>query len=471
MGFAQEPGAWARAAISGACHDSVWLAGPERPPARAPVESAVDTDLLVIGGGFSGLWTALIAKEREPDRDVVLVEGRRIASAATGRNGGFVAASITHGAANGIERWPHDYGQLHRLGQANLAGIETTIDRYRIDCGYVRAGELDVACEPYQLTHLAEHVAALRRYGIEHEMLDAEQTRALVNSATYVGSAIDPDVGTVDPARLAWGLAAAAASLGVRIFEGTEVTEVHREGASLLAHTAGGRIRARRIALGTAAHLPLLRRIKHFVIPVFDHVVATAPLPADVLAEIGWAGRQGIGDSGNQFHYYRLTPDNRILWGGYDAVYARGERPGSSLERDDFLSARLVQHLHDTFPQVRDVPIEYQWAGAIDTCSRFSGFWGKAFAGQLVYGLGYTGLGVGASRFGAEVMLDLADGLNTERTRLRMVSSKPLPFPPEPIKSIGINITRASLARADAEDGRRNMWLRTLDRVGLGFDS
>ena len=204
MGFAQEPGAWARAAISGACHDSVWLAAPERPPARAPVESAVDTDLLVIGGGFSGLWTALIAKEREPDRDVVLVEGRRIASAATGRNGGFVAASITHGAANGIDRWPHDYGQLHRLGQANLAGIETTIDRYRIDCGYVRAGELDVACEPYQIAHLAEHVAALRRYGIEHEMLDAEQTRALVNSPTYLGSAIDPDVGTVDPARLAW---------------------------------------------------------------------------------------------------------------------------------------------------------------------------------------------------------------------------------------------------------------------------
>jgi glycine/D-amino acid oxidase-like deaminating enzyme len=471
VGFAPEPGSWARAAITGARHDPLWLADPARPAARASLDTDTDTDLLVVGGGFSGLWTALIAKERDPDRDVVLLEGRRIASAATGRNGGFVAASITHGAANGIDRWPHDYGQLHRLGLANLSAIEATIDRYRIDCGYLRSGELDVACEPYQVAHLADHVAALRRYGIEHQLLDTEQTRALVNSPTYVGSAIDPDVGTVDPARLAWGLAHAAASLGVRIYEGTEVTEVRRAGASLAAATAGGRIRARRIALGTAAHQPLLRRITHFVIPVFDHVVATAPLPEDVLAAIGWAGRQGIGDSGNQFHYYRLTPDNRIVWGGYDAVYSRGERPGSNLERDDFLSARLVQHLHDTFPQVRDVPIEYLWAGAIDTCSRFSGFWGKAFAGQLVYGLGYTGLGVGASRFGAEVMLDLADGLNTERTRLRMVTSKPLPFPPEPIKSIGINVTRASLAKADAEDGRRNLWLRTLDRVGLGFDS
>ena len=189
------------------------------------------------------------------------------------------------------------------------------------------------------------------------------------------------------------------------------------------------------------------------------------------MAGIGWTGRQGVGDAGNQFHYYRLTDDNRLLWGGYDAVYARGERPGSSLEHDDFLTARLVQHMHDTFPQLVDVPVEYTWAGAIDTCSRFTAFWGTAHSGQVAYVAGWTGLGVGASRFGADVLLDLLAGADTERTRLRMVRGKPLPFPPEPMRQWVIDLTRNSLARADERGGERDLWLRTLDRLGLGFDS
>jgi glycine/D-amino acid oxidase-like deaminating enzyme len=278
-------------------------------------------------------------------------------------------------------------------------------------------------------------------------------------------------VGLVDPTKLGWGLAAAAESLGVRIFEHAEVTDIRRAGAQLELTTPAGRLRAARVALTTAAHQPLLRRIALYVVPVFDHVVVTAPLPDDVLAAIGWEGREGIGDSGNQFHYYRLTADNRILWGGYDAVYQRGERPGSSLERDDFLTARLVQHLHDTFPAVAEVPIEYAWAGAIDTCSRFSAFWGQAYSRQLAYVAGFTGLGVGASRFGADVLLDLLAGEHTERTALDMVNSAPLPFPPEPARQLVIDLTRRSIAAADANLGQRNLWLRTLDRLGLGFDS
>lgn len=135
------------------------------------------------------------------------------------------------------------------------------------------------------------------------------------------------------------------------------------------------------------------------------------------------------------------------------------------------MTARLVQHLHDTFPSVAQVPIEFAWAGAIDTCSRFSAFWGQAYSGRLAYVAGYTGLGVGASRFGAEVLLDLLWDEDTERTGLDMVRRKPLPFPPNPLRQLGINLTRRSLASADARQGRRNLWLRTLDRAGLGFDS
>ena len=235
--------------------------------------------------------------------------------------------------------------------------------------------------------------------------------------------------------------------------------------------TYSGRIETLRVALTTAAHAPLLKRLNAYVVPVFDHVVVTAPLPADVRAAIGWQNRQGIGDAGNQFHYYRLTEDDRILFGGYDAVYQAGERPGSHLERDDELTARLVEHLYETFPQVAETPIEYAWAGAIDTCSRFSAFWGTAYDRRVAYSVGFTGLGVGASRFGADVVLDLLLREDTERTRLKMVRSKPLPFPPGPIRQFGIDMTRRSLAKADEQEGKRDLWLRTLDRLGLGFDS
>ncbi|MCB9412847.1 MAG: FAD-dependent oxidoreductase [Actinobacteria bacterium] len=471
MPFAQAPGPGAYASLRDVRHESFWLAQPDRPAARAPAEGALEADLVVVGAGLSGLWTALRAKERTPELDVVLLEGDRIANAASGRNGGFLASSITHGYINGLQRWPHEFPTLYRLGLANFDEIAATIERYGIDCDFTAAGELDVATEPYQLEGLVEHRDHLSAAGVTLDLLDSEQTRALVNSPTYLGGLLDPHVGLVDPARLSWGLAEAAESLGVRIFEHTEVTGIERAGASLRLSTLGATLTTPRVALTTAAHQPLLRRISAYVVPVFDHVVMTAPLPPEVSEQIGWQGRQGVGDSGNQFHYYRLTADDRILWGGYDAVYKKGERPGSSLERDDFLTARLVQHLHDTFPQVAEVPIEYAWAGAIDTCSRFSAFWGQAYSGQLAYVAGFTGLGVGASRFGADVLLDLLLGERTERTELDMVGSKPLPFPPEPARQVVIDLTRRAISAADAQQGRRNLWLRTLDRLGLGFDS
>lgn len=471
MPFATTASPQGRAALAHASHEPFWLTHPDRPQARPALEGVTTADLVVVGAGLSGLWTAVRAKQRRPELDVVLLEGGRIAQSASGRNGGFVASSITHGYPNGIERWPDEFSDLYRLGVANLRGIEATIAEYGIDCGYRRTGELDVATEDYQVAGLREHAAMGVEHGVPLELLDTEALRSEVNSPTYRAAVFDPEVGIVDPARLSWGLARAAESLGVRLFENTPAARLQRSGAGMSVHTYTGRIDAAHVGLTTAAHTPLLRRLNSYIVPVFDHVVVTAPLPGDVLADMGWAHRQGIGDSGNQFHYYRLTDDNRVLFGGYDAVYQAGERPGSHLERDDELTARLVTHLHETFPQTIGVPIEYTWAGAIDTCSRFSAFWGTAYDGRVGYSLGFTGLGVGASRFGADVMLDLLLGEDTERTKLKMVRSKPMPFPPNPIRQIGIDLTRRSLAKADEQQGHRDLWLKTLDRLGLGFDS
>jgi glycine/D-amino acid oxidase-like deaminating enzyme len=442
---------------------SFWLDTPDRPAPRTALSAPTDCDLAVVGGGYTGLWTALLAKERNPDRDVVLLESDRIGWAASGRNGGFCAASLTHGEANGRSRFAAEYDRLDQFGQQNLDAIEQTVARYGIDCDFRRTGELSVATEQYQ-------VDDLRAAG--GEFLDRDAVRAQVDSPTYLAGSWDRHrTALLDPARLAWGLAAAAESLGVRIVENTPVRALESDGAAMVLVTPGGRVRAAQVALGTNAFPTLLRRLRLYTVPVYDYVLMTEPLTPDQLAAIGWTNRQGVGDSANQFHYYRLTADNRILWGGYDAVYYFGRQVRARFDQRPPTFARLAEHFFTTFPQLRGLRFSHRWGGAIDTCTRFCAFFGTGYAGRVAYALGYTGLGVGSTRFGADVMLDLLTGRPTERTALQMVRTRPLPFPPEPLAFAGIELTRRSLARADRNDGQRNLWLRSLDRLGLGFDS
>ena len=225
------------------------------------------------------------------------------------------------------------------------------------------------------------------------------------------------------------------------------------------------------VVLGTNVFPSLVRRVRPFVVPVYDYAIVTEPLTDAELASIGWENRQGIGDSANQFHYYRLTADNRILFGGYDAVYYFGGRVKPSYDTRRATFDLLADHLDATFPQLGGVRLTHAWGGAIDLCGRFCAFFGTAHRGQVAYAAGFTGLGVGATRFAGQVMLDLLSGQETERTATRMVRTKPPPFPPEPLAWLGVQATRASIKAADRHQGRRNLWLRSLDRLGLGFDS
>jgi glycine/D-amino acid oxidase-like deaminating enzyme len=464
-------------ALAGARQVPFWLdqPGASRPEAEPALAARTIAELAVVGGGFTGLWTALQAKEADPGRDVVLLEGRRIAWAATGRNGGFCSASLTHGLANGHDRFPDELSELERLGRRNLDEIEKTIARYQIDCDFVRSGELAVATQPWQADSLRETAALADRLGCSQRLLTADAVRAEVNSPGYLAGLWDTaGCAIVDPARLAWGLRQACLDAGVRIYERTPVlgvTEEPGKSGRLNLTTPAGQVSARRVALATGVFSPLLRRLRSYLIPVYDYVLVTEPLTAGQLASIGWRNRQGVADSGNQFHYYRLTGDNRILWGGYDAIYYYGGKTTAAQDQRPATFARLASHFYATFPQLEGVSFSHKWGGVIDTCSRFCAFFGTARAGRLAYAAGYTGLGVGASRFGARVLLDLLGGEPTELTELKMVRTKPIPFPPEPVRSAGVQLTRWSLARADERGGRRNLWLRALDRAGLGFDS
>ncbi|MGO8958580.1 MAG: NAD(P)/FAD-dependent oxidoreductase [Streptosporangiaceae bacterium] len=462
-------------ALAGARPVPFWLDQQGAPARLPPLRGRVKSDLAVVGGGFTGLWTALLAKEADPGRDVVLVEAGPAAGAATGRNGGFCAASPTHGLANGLDRFPAELATLERLGTRNLDEIEKAVGRYRIDCDFTRSGELSVATSEWQLAGLRQAAQAAAQLGGGHRLLAAPEVRAQLNSPTYLGGLWDTSgCAIVDPARLAWGLRQACLGAGVRIFEDSRVNVITEEpgpAAPLNLVTATGAVTSRRVALATGAFSPLVRRLRYYLIPVYDYVLVTEPLSSDQLESIGWRARQGVGDSGNQFHYYRLTQDNRILWGGYDAVYYYGSKITSRQEQRPATFRMLAEHFYQTFPQLQDVTFSHTWGGAIDTCSRFCVFFGTARARRLAFAAGYTGLGVGASRFGAQVMLDLLGGEPTELTELELVRTRPVPFPPEPARSLGVQLTRWSLARADRHEGRRNLWLRTLDRFGLGFDS
>jgi glycine/D-amino acid oxidase-like deaminating enzyme len=470
--FRNHPGPDAIASLADTRHSVYWLDRPERPAAAPPLVGSERTDLLVVGAGFTGLWAALLAKQADPGRDVVLVEGGRAADGASGRNGGFVASSLTHGFSNGMERWPDDMPALLRLGRENLDAIEKAISDHGIECDFIRSGELDVALEPHQLEGLSRHASAAAAMGEDVTLLSARDVRARLDSPAFLGASLDRDgVALVDPARLAWGLRRACIEAGVRVFERSPILGIATRDGQVEATSREGVVVADRVALATNAYPPLLRRLSHYVVPVYDYVLVTEPLTDQQWAAIGWSGREGVSDSGNQFHYFRTTQDGRILWGGYDAIYNAHNGFGPKYDHNRESYGRLAEHFLQTFPQLAGIRFSHAWGGAIDTCSRFSAFWGTAHGGRVGYVAGYTGLGVGASRFGAATMLDLIDGRTTEATQLEMVRSKPLPFPPEPIRSWGIGLTTSALQKADAQGGRRNLWLRTLDRIGLGFDS
>ncbi|MGE4424904.1 MAG: FAD-dependent oxidoreductase [Solirubrobacteraceae bacterium] len=472
-----------RARYAGSHLGSFWLdpvsGVPDAPP-RDPLDADTTADLLIVGGGYTGLWAALHAKADDPDRDVLLLEAGRCGHAASGRNGGFCVASLTHGVENGQARFAGELPRLERLGLENHAGLIADLARHHIDAELEETGELGVAPDPTDTAWIAEGAALLRELGHDVVALDAEAVRAELDSPVLHGGLWDrTGAALVHPGKLAVGLRATALRLGVRIHEETAVTGLQVHGAGVRA-TAVPRapvtVTARRVVLAAGAHLggageprpvPAVRRR---IAPVWDHVLVTEPLTPGQRDRIGWRNRQGVGDVANLFHYFRLTADDRILWGGYDAVWRRGGPVDDRHEDHDPTYARLAQHFAVAFPQLDDVRFSHRWGGAIDTCSRFSAFFGTSHEGRVAHAVGYTGLGVAATRFGARVALDLLDGRATEATRTRYVRTRPMAFPPEPARTAAIRLVQNRMLAADRR-GRQGPFLRLLARIGLGFDS
>lgn len=450
----------------------LWTDTPDRPAHADPLDGDDSADLVIVGGGYTGLWAALRSLESQPSRSVILIDSGTVAGQASGRNGGFVSASLTHGLANGLSRFGRDLDRTLDAGRDNFDGFVSDVRRLGVDARLEVNGALDVATEPWCVPEVLAYVELARSHGEDVELLDADGVRALVDSPTFLaGSWIRSGEALVDPARLGWGLADAVRRLGGRIFEGTTMTGLTRHGAGVAVATDRGRITAGAVVLGTNAFRSPIGAINRRIVPVYDHVLATEPLTPDQLASIGWAGRQGLSDTTNQFHYSRLTDNGRILWGGYDAVFHNWARIDEAFEDRPDTFRTLAAHFLTTFPQLEGIRFTHRWAGVIDTSTRFSVSFGTALDGRVAYAVGYTGLGVGATRFGGRTCVDLLYRPEDPVLDLDLVRRAPIPFPPEPIRTAGIQLTRRAIARADANGGRRGPWLRLLDRLGLGFDS
>jgi glycine/D-amino acid oxidase-like deaminating enzyme len=467
-----------------ACHHwrvvdpiSYWLrdaapADDADPPLAAGQRTAVD--VAIVGAGFTGLWTAIALTDTDPTLRVAVLEMETVGFGASGRNGGFCESSLTHGLANGARHFPDEVAQLEQEGADNLRELIAFTRDHGIDCDLEETGVLALADQAWQVDEFRAWVDEAAEHGEHLEFLDREAARAEVHSPLWHAGVYRPpgrDV-LLDPAKLCRGIARVARDRGVRIHERTRVTRLARRAGGVRLTTDDGTVlEAAYVVVATSAYSGWLGRLSSTFVPVYDYVLVSEPLTPDQRASIGWRRRQGLSDGNNQFHYFRLTADDRILWGGYDAIHHRGSRVGPELDRRPESFARLEAQFFRAFPQLDGLAFPFRWGGAIDTTSRFTVTFGRLLGGRVVYALGYTGLGVGASRWAGGVVRDFLLRPDEDRLRLRLVSSPPIPFPPEPLRSFAIDTVRHELDRADRNGGRRSLVLRTLDAIGVGFDS
>ena len=439
-----------------------------------PPDSDGVADVVVVGAGFTGLWTGLALTETDPALQVVVLEAETVAFGASGRNGGFCEASLTHGLANGIRHFPEELERLEAEGLEKLRDLVAFTRANGIDCDLEETGTLTVADQAFQVDEFRAWVDEAAAHGEHLEFMDRATVESELHSPLWKAGLHRPpgrDV-LLDPAKLCRGLARVARERGVRIHERTPVTRLERVAGGVVVTTAVGvRLRADQVVVATSAYSGWLRRLRGLFVPVYDYVLVSEPLTPAERTAVGWERRQGVSDANNQFHYFRLTADDRILWGGYDAIHHFGSRVAPDLDDRPASYRKLEAQFFHAFPQLEGLGFPYRWGGAIDTTTRFTVTFGQALGGRVTYALGYTGLGVGASRWAGGVVRDFILRPDEDRLRLRIVQSPPIPFPSEPLRSIAIAVVRHELERADRGGGRRSVLLRTLDALGIGFDS
>lgn len=463
-------------ALKNAVLRPLWHDPEIMPEPLAPISSDETCELLIVGGGFTGLWAAIQAKERKPDADIILIEQTFVGDGASGRCGGFLSTTLTHGQTNTEARFADEAERLAELGTQNMREFLETLERYGIDARYEKTGEMYIALDPDAAQSLRGEYEEAKNRGDDVLWFEKEAAREQVNSPKVFAGLWERggQDGVIDPARLCWGLKDVLVNqLGVRIFEGTKLLGVEPVGKdSMRANCEGGVINSDRVLMATNAFTSTIGRIRRSVLPVWDYQIATEPLTDEQLDRIGWGktSRHALADHVNMFHYFRLTKDNRITWGGGGAVryYFNNGIDNKYMDASPRYE-QLAKEFFEMFPQLDDVKFSHKWGGIIATSSRFCMVPGVAHDGRLAWSVGYTGHGVGASRFGARIGIELLGYEPSDVIRMQFVTRRVLPWAPEPFRWIGVKLTQNALKKADRNGGRRGLWLKFLDKLGLGF--
>ena len=445
----------------------LWLDNPAAPMPERPLIGRSEADLIIVGGGFTGLWAAIQAKEADPGRDVVLIEAGKVAHGASGRPGGIVSTSIMHGLSNAQRIFPTDLEELERLGHDNAQGFKDTLERHGVDAEIEWGGELTVAVEEAHLPDLREEYELHKTHGYDVVFLEREEAQEQVGSPLYHGAVWSrSNSGTAHPAKLAWGLKAAALKLGVRLYEDTPLTDLRSDGTAIAVKTHDGSLRAPKVLLATNAFAAGDRRIKQRVAAIRDRIIATEPLSDEQMARVGWSNRQGVYDTRTQLNYTRLTKDNRIVFGGRVGYYFNNDTDPTA-DRDAATYERLAEVFFKTFPQLDDVSFTHAWGGPIALTTRMAVHFQRYHGGKVIYAGGYSGFGVSASRFGARLGLALLDDPSAPELKLECAASLPNWMPPEPFRWIGAKLTMYALQDVDEKGGWRRAWLNLVHAMGF----
>ena len=458
----------AQAALDGVRFTSYWLDSLDAIEDEPALQQNDQCDLLVVGGGFCGLWAALQAREQNPARSVILIEAKSVANGASGRPAAIMSTSVMHGIDNTERLFPHDVAELERLGRENMDGFQQTLQRYEIDCDVEWGGEMKVSIGDDGLDTVDEDYRLYLKYGHDAVKLDKNAVQAEIHSPIFHGGTWSRKrSGTVHPGKLVRGLKRAALAAGVRLHENTPMLSTRSNSGGVVVETPCATITARKVLLATNAWAAGHRHISRRVAAIRDRIVVTEPLSDALMQKVGWSNRQGIYDTRTQLNYMRLTADNRILFGGrLDYFYGNDTDP--ALDRTAQPYIRLLQSFYRTFPQLADeIRFDYAWSGPIGLTTRMAVHYQKYHDGNMVFAGGYSGFGVTASRFGARVGLAILDQQDIPETRMQFARSLPNYIPPEPLRWIGAKITMYALDTLDEKGGWRKLWVAMVQKMGF----
>ncbi len=455
--------------IERACY---WLDAHAEEPGP-PLAGSERADVVVVGGGFTGLWTAIHLLTLEPSLGVTVIERERVAYGASGRNAGILSDTIDHSHALAVDHFGEAEAiRLAKLGRANVDEMLGFLAARGIDCDLHRGGIFTAALSPAHVEGLEESIEQARSVGVtDWRLLGRDAMRAEIHSELYHGGLFNPAGAVLDPVKLCAGLAREARRLGATIHERSPVVALEPEEAGVRVRTEQGAVRAPTCVLGTSAYTHTLLPLTRFrFLPLYDYVLVSERLSPSERELIGWRGGQGVNDARSFFNYYRMTADGRVLWGTSDAAYYPPNRVDLACDHSERHYRELRESFAAHFPALAELEFPYAWGGAICATTRFTPYFGRALGGAVLYGLGFTGHGIGTTHLAGKILAHLALRRGSPLLDLQIVRDLPFPYPPEPIRNWAVSQVRTALKRLDQGE-EPSLLLRCLDALGIGLSS